>query len=72
MASEWNVKSITLRAHFDGTRICPDEPLDMAPDTEILVTVVPLDPATQERQEWLKVSATSLSAAYLEDEADYC
>ena len=71
MVSERNVKSITLRARFDGERICPDEPLDMAPDTEVLVTVVRIDSADQEHQEWLRFSQASLSPAYQEDEADY-
>lgn len=65
------MKSITLRARFDGKRICPNEPLNMAPDTELLVTVVPIKQTDQERQEWLKVSQTHLSTAYGEDEADY-
>ena len=65
------MKSITLRAHFDGKRICPDEPLDMAPDTELLVTLLPIDQAELERREWLTVSRAGLSTAYGEDEADY-
>ena len=65
------MKSITLRAHFDGQRICPDEPLNIAPNTRLLVTVVPVDQTDQERQEWLRLSLTGLSSAYAENEPDY-
>lgn len=65
------MKSITLRAHFDGQRICLDEPLIMAKDTELLVTVLPIDEADVERREWLTVSQAGLATAYGSDEAGY-
>ena len=49
------MKSITLKAHFDGKQICPDEPLDMEPNTEVLVTVTPLTEENGERLDWIRI-----------------
>ena len=65
------MKSITLKAHFDGKRICPDEPLDIEPNTEVLVTVTPLTGENRERVDWIQISRSKLAAAYAEDEPDY-
>jgi len=64
------MKPITLRAHFDGKRICPDQPLNIEPNTELLVTLVPIEDVDIEHSEWLHLSHSGLSRAY-EDEADY-
>ena len=65
------MKPITLRAHFDGKRICPDEPLDMKPDTELIVTLVPAGEADAERRDWLALSTSQFARAFNEDEAEY-
>ena len=66
------MKSITLRAHFDGKGICPDEPLNIAPNTELMVTLVPINDETdEERNQWLVLSQSNLANAYSEIEADY-
>ena len=66
------MKSITLRAHFDGKRICPDEPLNIAPNTELMVTLVPItDGGDEERNEWSMLSQSNLANAYSEKDADY-
>jgi len=31
----------TLRAHFDGSQILLDEPFEIEPNTELIVTIVP-------------------------------
>jgi hypothetical protein len=36
-----SVEKVTLRAHFDGTQILLDEPFELEPDTELVVTVLP-------------------------------
>lgn len=33
---------IALKAHFDGKVIVPDEPLDLAPNQELRITVEPV------------------------------
>ena len=65
------MKPITLRAHFDGKRICPDQPLNMKPDTELLVTLVPIGEIDPEHNEWSRLSGSGLSHAYAEDEVEY-
>ena len=65
------MKSITLRDHFDGKRICPDEPLNIAPNTELVVTLVINDQTDEERNEWLMLSQSNLASAYSDIDADY-
>ena len=35
--------AVTLKAHFDGQRILLDEPFDIPPNTELMVTVLASD-----------------------------
>ncbi len=61
---------VTLKAHYDGKRVCLDEPCDLPPDTRLLVVVVP-DPEQRFREDWYELSRRSLARAYGEDEPDY-
>ncbi len=36
---------ISVSAHFDGERIRLDEPIELEPDTKLIVTVLPKDTA---------------------------
>jgi hypothetical protein len=63
--------AVTLRAHFDGQKICLDEPFEMEPDTELIVTVLPMQSLDAERAVWLRLSQQGLAAAYREDEVEY-
>ncbi len=62
--------SLTLRGHFNGTQVVLDEPFSFKPDTLLLITVLP-DQEDTEREEWLNFSASSLNAAYSDDEPEY-
>lgn len=63
------MENITFRAHFDGTQILPDDPVELQPDTKLLVTVIQsFDP---EQDAWLNFSAQGLDAAYSDDEPEY-
>ncbi len=62
--------SVTLRAHFNGTQVVLDEPFSFEPETRLLITVLPNHDDT-ERDEWLNFSASSLNAAYGDDEPEY-
>jgi hypothetical protein len=64
------MKVVTLKAHFDGEKICLDEPFKLMRDAKLLVTVVP-DSVEEERQAWLAASQAGLARAYNEDESDY-
>lgn len=63
--------AVTLRAHFDGRSICLDEPFELEPDTELIVTVLPNQSSKAERSAWFKLSQQGLVAAYGENELDY-
>jgi hypothetical protein len=53
--------SQTIAAHFDGKHILLDEPVELEPNTKLLVTVLPKD---LEREEWLDLLRKGLEAAY--------
>lgn len=62
--------SVTLRAHFNGTQVVLDEPFSFEPNVKLLVTILPSE-ADVERDDWLRLSAQGLEAAYGEDEPEY-
>jgi len=45
------METVTLRAHFDGKHILLDEPFELEPNTELIVTVVPRG-SDEEREDW--------------------
>jgi hypothetical protein len=67
----WRVKvqNTSIRAHFDGQRILLDEPFEIEPNAQLLITVLPTTDA--DRDSWLQVSAERLAAAFGEDEPEY-
>ena len=64
------MKTVTLRAHFDGEQIQLDEPFELEPNTELIVTVVPRTP-DEEREAWTRLALQSLARAYGDDEPEY-
>jgi len=60
----------TLRAHFDGSQILLDEPFELEPDAELIVTVLPKSSDT-ERDDWARLSVETLARAYSDTEPDY-
>ena len=65
------MSSIRLRAHFDGDQIRLDEPFELDPDAELIVTVLPKNGDDVDREFWTQVSRHSLARAYGEDEPEY-
>jgi len=61
---------IAVAGHFDGEQIRLDEPLDLKPQTRLLVTILP-DDNDEEREDWLRLSAEGLEVAYGDDEPEY-
>ncbi len=53
---------VSVPAHFDGERILLDEPMELEPDARLIVTILPKD--NDERNSWLRLSATRLANAY--------
>ena len=62
---------ITFKAHYDGKQVCLDEPIDLAPNTPMLVTVARPDAEDADRAEWFALAKTAFARAYGEDEPDY-
>ena len=68
------MSAVTLKAHFDGKNIVPDEPADLPIDTPLAVTVFPAGISAefaQERTDWLNLSLQNLARAYGDDEPEY-
>ena len=63
------MKTVSVTAHFDGKNIKLDEPLELEPNTKLMVTV--LSAQDDERSSWQRLSAGSLVNAYGEDEEEY-
>ena len=64
------METVTLRAHFDGKQILLDEPFELEPNTELIVTVVP-SASDEEREAWTRFALASLARAYGDDEPEY-
>ncbi len=60
----------TLRAHFDGNQILLDEPFELEPNVELIITVLP-KPFDVERDDLARLSLESLARAYGDDEPEY-
>ncbi|MGE0128451.1 MAG: hypothetical protein AB7U82_10260 [Blastocatellales bacterium] len=63
------MENITLRAHYDGTQILLDDPVELQPNTKLLITVI--QEPEMEKETWLNFSAQNLAAAYDDDEPEY-
>ena len=63
------MKTISVTAHFDGEHIQLDEPLNLEPNTKLMVTV--LSGNNAERDQWLQFSLQGLARAYADDEESY-
>ena len=44
---------IAVPAHFDGERICLDEPFDLEPNAKLIVTVLPGQESDNEHEAWV-------------------
>ena len=62
---------IAVPAHFDGERICLDEPFDLEPNAKLIVTILPGRESDIEYAAWLHLSGQRLKDAYGENEPEY-
>lgn len=62
---------ITLKGHYDGKQVCLDGPIDLAPNTPVLVTVPQPDTNDTDRAEWFALAKAAFERAYGDDEPDY-
>lgn len=63
------MKTVSVSAHFDGKHIRLDEPLELEPNTKLLVTV--LSQPDEERDEWARLAMQRLAEAYSDNEPEY-
>ena len=61
--------TLSIPAHFDGKHILLDEPVELEPDTKLIVTVLPKRDV--ENESWRRLSARRLENAYDENEEEY-
>lgn len=64
------METVTLRAHFDGKQILLDEPFELEPNTQLIITVLPKS-LSEEREGWARLGLESLERAYGNDEPEY-
>ena len=60
---------ISIPAHFDGEHILLDKPVELEPNTKLIVTILPKQDA--ERESWLRLSEKGLKGAYSDVEEEY-
>jgi hypothetical protein len=60
---------VSIPAHFDGVHVHFDEHVTLRPHARLIVTV--LEDSDDERQDFLRMAASGLAAAYSEDEVEY-
>jgi len=62
---------VTVRAHYDGEKVCLDEPIDLPPNTPMLVTIPKPDLEDDSRAGWFAFAQSAFAHAYGDDEPDY-
>ncbi len=62
---------MTVKAHFDGEKVCLDEPIDLPPNTRVLVTTPQRDKNDPFREEWFAFAKAAFARGYGDDEPDY-
>ena len=65
------IHTITVRGHYDGKQIQVDEPINLAPGTPLIITVLPLQAGMQDSEFWSLLAQDSLERGYGNDEPEY-
>ncbi len=60
--------AITIQAHYDGRSIHLEEPVLLAPNARLLVTL--LEPTDDTRADWASLAADGLARAFGDDESE--
>ena len=63
------MKTVSVSAHFDGEHIRLDDPLELEPNTKLIVTVLPVQDT--EHEAWTRLTLAGIENAYGPDEEDY-
>ena len=62
--------AVTLKAHFNGKQIVLDEPFDLMPDSQLMVTVMTREDSSEDAH-WQNLAVSGLAKAYGENEPEY-
>jgi hypothetical protein len=66
------MRSISLKAHFDGKQIVLDEPFQLSPDAPLVVTVLTKPvAAAADHAEWNDLAGRALARAYADSKPEY-
>lgn len=63
------MRTVALKAHFDGEHIVLDEPFDLQAHSGLIVTVLTEPNSSQE--DWEAMACENLASAYGPDEPEY-
>ena len=62
--------TIALQAHYDGEHIVLDEPYDLPPNANLMVTLLPSSADTDSEDAWLRAAVSNNAFAFLNDSAE--
>jgi hypothetical protein len=62
--------TISIKAHYDGTQILLDEPVEIPANSPLIVTVLPVEEAPMDRDSQT-IAKQALSGAYGDTEPEY-
>jgi hypothetical protein len=68
-SGDQSMNSLSIPAHFDGEHILLDEPVQLEPNTKLMVIVLPS--GELEREAWQRLSVMGLARAYDDTEEGY-
>jgi hypothetical protein len=60
---------LTIAAHYDGSRVLFDEPVQLRSNARLIITV--LDEPDRDRDEFLTMASRALGVAADDDEVEY-
>jgi len=63
------MKTKTIKAHFNGDQIVVDDPVELEPNTKLLITIIAKP--DEEHDAWVSLSKNRLEQAYDSNEMDY-
>ncbi len=64
------MSNTALPAHFDGQQIVLGTPRELAPNTQVLITILSAEDE-EDRADWARLGRQNLAAAYGDDEPEY-
>ena len=64
------MSTVAIPAHFDGKHIILDEPVELPPNANLLVTVIPSSSEAIAEDAWLKAAGSGDAFAFLADDAE--